>query len=83
MVFFLAGFGLRATAFAEKGRDARNIVSLALMVASVLALLALGPSTFTPILLVLLAAVIGAIYPPRVAVTALLLLNLAFLAVLM
>ncbi len=82
MLFFLAGFGLRARGFAEHARDARNIASLFLMIVSALALLALGPSTFTPILLVVIAVAIGAIYPPRVAVTALVLLNLAFLAVL-
>lgn len=82
MFSFLAGFMLHARAFADRVRTARNIVSLALMVASALALLALGPSTFTPILLVVIATVIGAIYPPRAAVTALALLNLVFLAVL-
>jgi signal transduction histidine kinase len=83
MLVFLAGFGLRARAFAEQARDARNVLSLSLMVASALALLALGSSTFTPILLIIIAAAIGAIFPPRAAVTALVLLNLAFLAVLL
>lgn len=83
MLFFLAGFGLRARGFAEHARDARNVASLFLMIVSALALLALGPSTFTPILLVVIAVAIAAIYPPRAAVTALVLLNLAFLAVLM
>jgi signal transduction histidine kinase len=83
MLFFLAGFGLRARGFAEHARDARNFASLFLMIASALALLALGPSTFTPILLVVIAVAIGGIFPPRAAVMALVLLNLAFLAVLM
>jgi signal transduction histidine kinase len=83
MLSFLAGFGLRARGFAEETRDARNLVALSLMVVSALALLALGPSTFTPILLVVIAVAIGAIYPARAAVTALVLLNLVFLAVLM
>jgi signal transduction histidine kinase len=83
MLFFLAGFGLRARGFAEHARDARNFASLILMITSALALLALGPSTFTPILLVVIAVAIGAIFPPRAAVMALVLLNLAFLVVLM
>jgi signal transduction histidine kinase len=83
MLFFLAGFGLRARALAEDARDARNLVALSLMVVSALVLLALGPSTFTPILLIVIAAAIGAIYPARAAVTALVLLNLGFLAILM
>jgi signal transduction histidine kinase len=83
MLLFLAGFALRARGYAEHARDARNVASLFLMIVSALALLALGPSTFTPILLAVIAVAIGAIYPPRAAVTALVLLNLAFLAVLM
>jgi len=83
LLCFLAGFAIRARAFADRARDAHSVVALSLMVASALALLALGPSTFTPILLIVIAAVVGANYPPKAAVTALVLLNFAFLAVLM
>jgi signal transduction histidine kinase len=79
---FVIGFGMRATAFAQPRKDARNVLALALMIASALALLALGASNFTPILLIVIAAVIGAVYPARIAVTGLVLLNLAFIAVL-
>jgi signal transduction histidine kinase len=82
MLAFLAAFGVRAGAFAQQAKDARNIVSLLLMAASELALLALGPSGYTPILLIVIAVVIGAIYRPRAAVAALVLLNLGFLALL-
>jgi signal transduction histidine kinase len=82
MLVFLAGFGLRARGLAEDARDARNVAYLFLMTVSALALLALGPSSFTPILLAVIAVALGAIYPPPTAVTALVLLNLAFLAIL-
>jgi signal transduction histidine kinase len=82
MLSFLVGFGLRASAMRQEARRARNVLSLSLMVASEMALLALGPSSYTPILLIVIAAVIGAIYPPRAAVTGLVLLNAGFFAVL-
>ncbi len=83
MLAFLVGFGLRARAFADPRRDARDVLSLSLMVVSALALLALGPSTFTPILLIVIAVAFGAIGPARSAVTALVLVNLAFLGILL
>lgn len=83
MVSFLGGFGLRARAFADQARDARNLVALSLMVVSALALLALGPSSYTPILLIVIAAALPTIFPARTAVAALVGVNLVFLAVLM
>jgi signal transduction histidine kinase len=80
MLVFLIGFGLRARAFAEPASDARDVLALSLMVASALAL---GPSIFTPILLIVIAVAFGAICPAGSAVTALVLLNVAFLAILM
>ncbi|MGH8296449.1 MAG: sensor histidine kinase [Steroidobacteraceae bacterium] len=82
MLSFIVGFGIRATAVAQPAKHVRNIVSLALVAASALALLALGPSDFTPILLIVIAVMIGAIYRPRVAAAGLVLLNLAFLVIL-
>lgn len=80
---FVVGFSMRATAVARPAKDARNIVSLAMMITSALALLALGgPSDFTPILLIVIAVMIGAVYPPGIAALGLVLLNLAFLALL-
>jgi signal transduction histidine kinase len=52
------------------------------MVISELALLALGPSSFTPLLLIVIAVTMGAVYPARIAVMGLVALNLAFLAIL-
>lgn len=66
----------------RRGRDGGSIISLSLMVVSALVLLALGPSSFTPILLIVIAAAIAAVYRPGIAVIALVALNLAFLAVL-
>lgn len=82
MLAFIVGFGMRAAALAQPAKDARNVAALSLMVVSELALLALGPSDFTPILWIVIAVVIGALYPPRIAVTALLALNVVFLGVL-
>ena len=82
MICFVVGFGMRATAIARPAKDARNIVALSLMISSALALLALGASNFTPILLIVVAAVIGAVYPARIAVLGLALLHVAFVAVL-
>lgn len=83
LVAFVVGFGIRSLALAQPAQDVRNWSSLALMVGSELALLALGPSNFTPILLIVIAAVIGAVYPPRTAALGLVLLNLAFVGVLL
>ena len=66
----------------RRGRDGGSIISLSLMVVSALVLLALGPSSFTPILLIVIAAAIAAVYRPGIAVIALVALNLAFLAIL-
>jgi signal transduction histidine kinase len=66
----------------RRGRDGGSIISLALMVISALVLLALGPSSFTPILLIVIAAAIAAVYRLGIAVIALVALNLAFLAIL-
>ncbi len=67
----------------RRGADGGSIISLSLMVVPALVLLALGPSSFTPILLIVIAAAIAAVYRPRIAVTALVALNLVFLAVLL
>lgn len=66
----------------RRGRDGGSIISLSLMVVSALALLTLGPSSFTPILLIVIATAMAAVYRPRIAVIALVALNLAFLAIL-
>ena len=66
----------------RRGRDGGSIISLSLMVVSALVLLALGPSSFTPILLIVIATAIAAVYRPGIAVIALVALNLAFLAIL-
>lgn len=66
----------------RRGRDGGSIISLSLMVVSALVVLALGPSSFTPILLIVIAAAIAAVYRPGIAVIALVALNLAFLAIL-
>jgi len=66
----------------RRGRDGGSIISLSLMVVSALVLLALGPSSFTPILLIVITAAIAAVYRPGIAVIALVALNLAFLAIL-
>ena len=67
----------------RRGRDGGSIISLSLMVVSALVLLALGPSSFTPILLIVIATAIAAVYRPGIAVIALVALNLAFLAILL
>jgi signal transduction histidine kinase len=82
MVCFLVGFAIRASALAQQATSNRNILALSLMIASTVTLLALGTSGFTPILLIVIAAVFGATYPPRVAVMSLAVLNVAFLAAL-
>jgi signal transduction histidine kinase len=82
MVCFIVGLGIRATAVAQQPKAARNTIALSLMIASALALLAFGASNFTPILLIVIAAVIGAVYRPRMAVLGLVLLHLAFAAIL-
>lgn len=82
MICYLVGFGMRGTAIARPAGDVRNTVALSLMIASALAVLALGASDLTPILLIVIAAVIGAVYPARIAVMGLVLLHLAFIAVL-
>jgi signal transduction histidine kinase len=82
MLCYLAGFATRASVPAQQAKFARNIVSLSLMAAATIALLALGPSGFTPVLLVVIAAVTGTTYPPIVALMILVALNLAFLALL-
>jgi signal transduction histidine kinase len=66
----------------RRGRDGGSIISLSLMVISALVLLALGPSSFTPILLIVITAAIAAVYRLGIAVIALVALNLAFLAIL-
>lgn len=81
MILFVAGFAMRVSASDQRVRDARSILSLTMMMAAALALLALGPGGFTSILLVIIAAVIGSRYRTRAAVIGLVLLNLAFLAI--
>jgi signal transduction histidine kinase len=76
MLTFMAGI-------MRRGRDGGSILSLALMVVPALVLLALGPSSFTPVLLIVIAAAIAAVYRPGIAVIALVALNLAFLAILL
>jgi signal transduction histidine kinase len=66
----------------RRGRDGGSIISLSLMVVSALVLVTLGPSGFTPVLLIVIAAAIGAVYSRRIAVAALVALNVAFLAIL-
>jgi signal transduction histidine kinase len=66
----------------RRGSDAGSIKSLSLMVVSELVLLTLGPSSFTPVLLIIIAAAVGAVYPPRIALAALVALNLTFLGIL-
>ena len=83
MLSFVVGFAMRRGGVACQLKDARTITSISLMVASELALLALGPSSFTPILLIVIAVTIGANCSRRTAVMSLVVLNLAFLAVLM
>lgn len=79
---FVAGFGLRASAVTQQPKSVHNTLSMSLMVASTLALLALGPSGLTPILLIVIAAVAEGLYPLRVTVMVLVPLNLAFLGIL-
>ena len=80
MISFLFGFGARAKAFRQSATSALNLSSLAVTTASALVLLSLGPSSATPALLVVIAAMIGAMYRPAVAVAILGALNVAFLA---
>lgn len=75
MLVFVAGI-------MRRGRDGGSIISLSLTVVSALVLLALGPSSFTPVLLIVIAALIGAVYSLRIAATALVALNVAFLVIL-
>jgi signal transduction histidine kinase len=75
MLAFVAGI-------MRRGRDGGSIISLSLMVVSALVLVALGPSGITPVLLIVIAAAIGAVYSRRIAVAALVALNVAFLAIL-
>ncbi|HTT06406.1 MAG TPA: histidine kinase [Steroidobacteraceae bacterium] len=67
----------------RRGSDGGSIRSLSLMVISALVLLALGASGFTPVLLIIIAAALGAVYSTRIAVAALVALNLAFLGILL
>jgi signal transduction histidine kinase len=82
LLTFVVGFAMRRGGGARRAIVDRTTASLSLMVASELGLLALGPSSFTPPLLIVIAATIGANYPPRTAVLGLVALNLAFLAIL-
>jgi signal transduction histidine kinase len=75
MLTFVAGI-------MRRGSDAGSIGSLSLMVVSELVLLTLAPSSFTPVLLIIIAAAVGAVYSLRTAVAALVALNLAFLGIL-
>lgn len=75
MLTFVAGI-------MRRGSDGGSIVSLSLMAVPAVVLLALGPSGFTPVLLIVVASAIGAVYSFRIAVAALLALNAAFLAIL-
>jgi signal transduction histidine kinase len=80
MISFLFGFGARAKAFRQRADSAFNLSSLAVTTVSALVLLSLGPSGATPALLVVIAAMVGAMYRPAVAVAILGALNIAFLA---
>ncbi|MGH8318583.1 MAG: sensor histidine kinase [Steroidobacteraceae bacterium] len=81
MLAFVFGFAIPRGSGAQQPNDARTAIKLSFMLISGLALLALGPSSFTPVLLIIIAVTIGAIYPRRVAVMGLVALNLAFLAI--
>jgi signal transduction histidine kinase len=72
-----------AAGIMRRGTDGGSIVSLSLMVVPALVLLALGPSSFTPVLLIVIAAAMAAVYRPAVAVIALVALNVAFAAILL
>lgn len=74
MLTFVAGI-------MRRGTDGGSIMSLFFMIVSLLVLLALGPSSFTPVLLIVVAAAIGAVYSPIRSVAALAVLNLAFLGI--
>ena len=80
MISFLFGFGARAKAFRQRADSAFNLSSLVVTTVSALVLLSLGPSGTTPALLVVIAAMVGAMYRPAVAVAILGALNIAFLA---
>jgi len=80
MISFLFGFGARAKAFRQRADSAFNLSSLVVTTVSALVLLSLGPSGTTPALLVVIAAMVGAMYRPAVAVAIVGALNIAFLA---
>lgn len=82
MLSFLVGFGLRAKAFWRDPGSIFNVLSVAVTTVSALALLSLGPSGVTPPLLVVIAAMVGAMYRPLVAAAFLAAVNVAFLVVL-
>lgn len=82
MLSFLCAFGLRARAFGQRTTSASNVFSVAVTSTSALVLLYLGPSGMTPALLVVIAAMVGAMYRQSVATSILAVLNLAFWVIL-
>lgn len=82
MLSFLCAFGLRARAFGQRATSPSNVLSVAVTSTSALVLLYLGPSGMTPALLVVIAAMVGAMYRQSVAASILAVLNLAFWVIL-
>jgi signal transduction histidine kinase len=80
MISFLFGFAARAKAFRQRADSVFNLSSLAVTTVSALVLLSLGPSGTTPALLVVIAAMVGAMYRPAMVVAIVGALNIAFLA---
>lgn len=79
---FLTGFVVRMARSGQPRAEALSIASLFVMVTAALGLLVFGPQSTTPVLLIVVATVIMAAYPQRIACLLLALVNIAFLMLL-
>jgi signal transduction histidine kinase len=79
---FLAGFALLAPTGADKPNRRRRIgVAAAVLIAATFGLMALGVSSMTAILLIIIAVVLASNYGPRLTAATLLLVNVGFYGV--
>jgi len=83
MALFLLAFIVCVANPESRHRGAVRLTTLALMIGSALTLVAFGPQSATPVLLIIIASVLMASYAARTAWLILALVNVAFVAILL
>jgi signal transduction histidine kinase len=82
MTLFLLAFVVLVAAPESPNKNALKVTTIAVMIGTALGLVAFGPQSATPVLLIVVASVLMASYPARTAWLILGIINVVFLAIL-